>query len=99
MLLALSAANEVTQERTLPASAPPVLFFVPVGVSHLDLMRINVAALTKSYPRLEFFFAHYDGASGRSRYQEEEWYRRSVGSHSCAYPGKYNPVATTVSPI
>lgn len=67
--------------------SPPVLFFVPVGTSQLELMRTNMQALQLSYPALEFFFAHYDGVSGRRQYEAQEWYRRSVGNHSCAYSG------------
>jgi hypothetical protein len=68
-------------------NSPPVLFFVPVGISSLQLMEVNVGALSKSYPRIEYFFAHYDGAAGRKAYSAHEWYRSSVGNHSCAYSG------------
>lgn len=71
----------------LPASAPLVLFFVPVGVKQLEFMRDNVAALKENYPPLEFFFAHYDGVNGRNVYEKEAWYREQIGSHSCAYEG------------
>ena len=64
-----------------------MLFFVPVGAPALPLMRDNVLALSSSYPRLEFFFAHYDGPVKQRLYEKEAWYREKVGKHACAYAG------------
>ena len=69
------------------ANSLPVLFFVPVGVSRIELMRDNVIALKKSYPMMYFFFAHYDGPEGRRAYASHQWYQQYVGNHSCAYSG------------
>lgn len=67
------------------ASPPAVLFFVPVGVGDMSLMKQNVVALSHSYSLIEFFFAHFDGERGREAYLKESWYRHFVGNHSCAY--------------
>ncbi len=63
----------------------PLLLFVAVGTNSLNYMASNVLAMSKNYASISYFFAHYDGPSGKAEYEKHNWYNSHVGNHSCAY--------------